>query len=181
MRDNPLHVQAFGEDPQRRGTALARMFEVVLNQYVRKGTVLGAFESDTLVAVCAMIRPGRCQATPVEKLRILPALLAGSGLRSTIRVAQWGSRWSRYDPSEVHWHLGPVAVDLPMQGKGIGTALLRQFSAQMDAEQSVAYLETDKAENVPFYNRFRFDVASQDEVLGVNNWFMIRSPQSDAG
>ena len=178
MRDNPLHLQAFHGDPGRRGAALARMFEVVLDQYLRKGIILGAFDSGTLVGVCAMVQPGRCQATAIEKLRILPALLAGGGLRSTARVAQWVSRWSRYDPKAAHWHLGPVAVDLHLQGKGIGSALLRQFSTQMDVEQSMAYLETDEAENVPFYKRFGFEVMAQDEILGVNNWFMSRGAQS---
>ena len=89
MRDNPLHVRAFGEDPHHRGAALSRMFEALLHQYVSKGVILGAFDSGTLVGVCGMVQPGRCQATTIEKLRLLPALLAGGGLRATVRVVWW--------------------------------------------------------------------------------------------
>ncbi len=180
MGDNPLHVRAFGEDPHRRGAALARMFEALLHQYMSKGVILGAFDSGTLVGVCGMVQPGRCQATTLEKLRLLPALLAGGGLRPTVRVVRWVSRWSRYDPKAAHWHLGPVAVDRHLQGKGVGSALLRQFCTRMDAEQSMAYLETDRAENVTFYKRFGFEVTAQDEILGVTNWFMSRGAQSEA-
>ncbi len=180
MRDNPLHVRAFGEDPQRRGAALTRMFEALLHQYVSKGVIWGAFDSGTLVGVCGMVEPGRCQATTIEKLRMLPALLVGGGLRPTVRVARWVSRWSRHDPEAAHWHLGPVAVDRHLQGKGVGSALLRQFCTRIDAEQSMAYLETDRAENVTFYKRFGFEVTAQDQILGIPNWFMSRGAQSEA-
>ena len=73
MRDNPLHVRVFGEDPHRRGAALARMFQALLLQYVSKGVIWGAFDSGALVGVCGMVEPGRCQATMIEKLRLLPA------------------------------------------------------------------------------------------------------------
>lgn len=180
MRDNPLHVRAFGEDPHLRETALARMFAGLLPQYASKGVILGAFDSGTLVGVCGMVQPGRCEATTIDKLRLLPALLAGGGLRSTVRVVRWVSRWSRHDPTAAHRHLGPVAVERHLQGKGIGSVLLRQFCTRMDAEQSVAYLETEKPENVTFYKHFGFQATAQDQVLGVPNWFMSRGAQSEA-
>ena len=180
MRDNPLHMRAFGEDPGRREVALATMFEPLLHQYLSKGVILGAFDSGTLVGVCGMVEPGRCQATTIERLRLLPALLAGGGLRSTLRLVRWVSHWSRYDPNTAHWHLGPVAVDRHLQGEGVGSSLMRQFCERMDAEPSMAYLETDRAENVPFYERFGFGVTGQDQVLGVPNWFMTRGAQSEA-
>jgi ribosomal protein S18 acetylase RimI-like enzyme len=57
---------------------------------------------------------------------------------------------------------------------GIGSKLMRVFSAQMDAAGEDAYLETDKAINVRFYERFGFEVVGEEEVLGVTNYFMIR-------
>jgi hypothetical protein len=53
MRDNPLHIQAFGTSPARRERALTRMFEPLLAEYVSKGTIWGAFSSAELVGVCA--------------------------------------------------------------------------------------------------------------------------------
>jgi ribosomal protein S18 acetylase RimI-like enzyme len=174
MRDNPLHVQAFGTDPEQRERALTCVFQGVLRQYVPKGAVLGAFSSDGLVGVCAMVEPGRCQPSGGERLRLLPEAIAGAGLGGTVRLLKWVGIWARHDPQEPHWHLGPVGVERHLQGQGIGTALLRAFCQRMDALQAMAYLETDKKENVTFYERFGFQVQAQEPVLEVPNWFMAR-------
>ena len=87
MRDNPLHVRAFGANPDRREAALTRMFEALLHQYMSKGEILGAFSSGTLIGVCGMVEPERCQLTTTEKLRLLPAIVAGSGLGGMHSIA----------------------------------------------------------------------------------------------
>ncbi len=176
MRDNPLHVQAFGPDPEVREQTLTRMFRGVLPHYGPKGMVLGAFDGETLVGVCGMVRPGRCQPGPGERLRLLPGLVAGSGAGGTARLLSWTGAWSRFDPPEPHWHLGPVGVERHLQGRGIGSALLRAFLERIAG--SAAYLETDKRENVRFYERFGFTVAIEAPVLGVPNWFMIRPEET---
>lgn len=43
---------------------------------------------------------------------------------------------------------------------------------------STRTLETDKSENVRFYDRFGFTVRGQAEVIGVQNWFMQRKSAS---
>ncbi len=55
---------------------------------------------------------------------------------------------------------------------------MRQFCVRMDRERSMAYLETETAENVTFYQRFGFEVTAQDTILGVMNWFMCRPAHS---
>ncbi len=180
MRDNPIFIQVYKGDPGRREAALIRKFGVVLEQYRKKGVVFGAFDGNTLVGVCALLEQGRCQATFFEKLCVLPALLAGAGLRAIPRVARWQSGWNRHDPKTAHWHLGPIAVDRPFQGKGIGSALLKTCCEKMDAEGAAVYLEAEKEENVRLYQRFGFEVIAQDVTLGVPGWFMQRAAQSDA-
>ena len=181
MRDNPLHVQAFGPDPEQRERALTRVFQGVLRQYVPKGAVLGAFSPDTLVGVCAMVEPGRCQPSGGERLRLLPEAIGGAGLGGTVRLLKWAAVWARHDPREPHWHLGPVGVERRLQGQGIGGALLRVFCQRIDALGAMAYLETDKRENVTFYERFGFQVKAEEPVLETPNWFMVRPPLSGSG
>jgi len=175
MRDNPLHVSVFGSNEDRREAALTQLFAALLRQYISKGQILGAFFSGPLIGVCAMVRPGRCQPTTAEKLRLLPAIVSGSSLGGAIRVFSWTAAWSGLDPKDAHWHLGAVAVERHMQGKGVGSKLLREFCSRMDASQSMAYLETDKRDNVLFYERFGFEEVAEQQVLGVPNWFMARS------
>jgi ribosomal protein S18 acetylase RimI-like enzyme len=176
MRDNPLHVRAFGLDPDERETSLTAMFVPALRQYRPKGTILGAFYEDRLVGVCAFVAPYRCQVSRREKLTLVPNLLIGLGVGRVARLMRWVAAWSRHDPAGAHWHLGPVGVERHLQGKGVGSALLDEFCRRMDQSISAAYLETDKVENVSFYERFGFRLVAEDVVLDVPNWFMMRGP-----
>jgi ribosomal protein S18 acetylase RimI-like enzyme len=175
MRDNPSDVRIFRmPDAERRSQAMARFFMPVLHGLFRRGLILGAFRDNGLVGVCGMARPGLCQPTPLEKLRVLPSVVSGNPVWTSLRVLTYVREWARHDPSEPHWHLGPVAVEPVLQGQGIGSAMLGDFSTRMDDGCALSYLETDKSENVLFYQRFGFTVVAEAEVLGVPNWFMSR-------
>jgi hypothetical protein len=60
----------------------------------------------------------------------------------------------RRNPRAPHCHFGPVAVDAHLQGHAIGGQILAAFAGRTDAARQAAYLETDKPENVCFYQRF---------------------------
>ena len=62
-------------------------------------------------------------------------------------------------------------------GHGAGQALLRDFVAQVDADGSGAYLETDRRELAAFYERAGFRVEQEIEVYGVPVLLMERRPQ----
>ena len=183
MRDNPNIVAAFGQDPGVRHRRLLRLFGATAAAEVpgRDRDMLAARGPDgEILGVCGMMPPGRCQPGLGRQLRIAPALLA-LGLGGAGRTMKWLGTWSKQDPEERHWHLGPVAVDAHLQGKGIGSKLMQAFCAMMDAAGEVAYLETDKEINVRFYERFGFEVVGEEEVLGVSNWFMIRRAEKRTG
>jgi hypothetical protein len=165
----------------QRSKAMCRFFVPVLKGLYQRGIVLGAVLADRLVGVCAMTRPGFCQPGTVEKARVFPAALIGNPIQTPLRILNWVGEWARRDPSQPHWHLGPVAVEPDLQGQGIGTAMLDAFCAIADSTGTQAYLETDKDENVCFYQRFGFTVLESAQVLGVLNWFMFRSTEAKAG
>jgi len=178
MCDNPANLRVFQiSDKQRRGQSLTRFFRVVLDGLYRRGLVLGAFRSDTLMGVCGVSRPGFCQPTTIEKLCIVPVVACGNPLGTTVRMLKWAADWARRDPPNLHWHVGPVVVDPVFQSQGVGGAMLAAFCASIDQYAAHAYLETDKCRNVRFYQRFGFEVTAQAEVLGVTNWFMSRAPR----
>jgi len=177
MRDNPLHVAAFGDNPEERGGRLLRLFNSVLPMALSKGVVLGAFDNQTLVGVAGMLPPGRCQPSTMDKLALVPRIVPAVGGGAFARVSRWTEIWARHDLREPHWHLGPVAVDAHLQGRGIGTRLLMEYCARLDRLGTVGYLETDTARNVAFYNRFGFETVGSVPVLGIPNWFMMRKTQ----
>jgi len=172
MRDNPTHVAALGEDPDRREKRVRRIFSSVL-PVMGHSLILARHPDGTILGVLGMAAPGRCQANGKQKMKLSLGLLP-LGPRALSRSLRWVGTWEKSDPKERHWHLGPVAVDAHLQGMGIGTKLMRVFCAQMDAAGEVAYLETDKPENVRFYERFGFEVVGEQEVIGVPNWYMAR-------
>jgi hypothetical protein len=51
----------------------------------------------------------------------------------------------------------------------------------MDDCGMLLYLETDKSENVPFYQKFGFTVVAEADVLGVPNWFISGGPNRNEG
>lgn len=177
MRDNPTHVAAFGEDPEVRARRIRRLFGgafALLDLY--KHMLVARNADGTIIGVVGMLPPGECRPTIAQQLRLLPTLLS-TGPRAAGRAASWMGTWEKHDPKERHWHLGPLAADAHLQGMGIGSKLMRVFCAKMDALGEDAYLETDKPINVRFYERFGFEVVTEQEVIGVTNWFMFRRAQ----
>jgi ribosomal protein S18 acetylase RimI-like enzyme len=174
MRDNPLHVAVYGQDPGLRQRRLHRLFAAGIEGLGLHEHMLVARRPDgSIVGVCGMMPPGRCRPSLGQQLRLMPHVLA-LGPRIAGRNVRWLGAWSKRDPKAPHWHLGPLAVDAHLQGVGIGSRLMQVFCARMDAARDDAYLETDKPENVRFYERFGFEVIGKQEVLGVPNWFMLR-------
>jgi GNAT superfamily N-acetyltransferase len=179
MRDNPLHVAAFGTDPVARQARLERLFGPTLAM-LDWPQLTARHPDGTLVGVAGLAAPGACRPTAGQQLRLIPTLLR-LGPRVAGRVGRWQAVWAKHHPRERHWHLGGTAVDAHLQGLGIGGRLLTAFCAQADAAGDVAYLETDTARNVRFYARFGFEVIAEAPVLGVPNWFMRRAPRSVGG
>lgn len=177
MRDNPLHVAAYGDDPERRLRSHARLMRGLFGAFPAQQPIC-AIRSGTLVGVTGVAPVGTCQATAAQGLRLLPSLIA-LGPQSAARVGRWISSWAKRDPDEAHVHLGPLAVDAHLQGQGIGSLIMREHCRRLDGAREVGYLETDKAENVRFYERFAFEVTAEAPVIGVPSWFMRRGRRFD--
>lgn len=172
MRDNPIHIAALGEDPERRVKGLRGIF-TGLFKVMAEQTPLCARRSGKIVGVAGVAPPGTCRPGAGRKLRFFPHVLA-LGPYTAGRVMGWSATWAKHDPSEPHSHLGPLAVDADLQGQGIGTRILEEYTRRIDGAGEVAYLETDKDDNVRLYRRHGFEVVAEQEVLGVRCWFMRR-------
>jgi GNAT superfamily N-acetyltransferase len=174
MRDNPLHVAAFGDDPERRVRVLFRMFGDLFRVMTAYEAIVARNEG-TIVGVAGHAEEGGCMPSTVQKLRLAPGLLA-IGLRGARLAGRWMGEWSARDPADPHSHFGPFAVDAHLQRQGIGSVLLAEYCKRFDSASRLGYLETDRPENVPLYERFGFRVVDEAEVIGVPNWFMRRDP-----
>jgi len=81
---------------------------------------------------------------------------------------------------EPHWYLMILGVDPPHQGRGVGGELMQPVLAECDREGLPAYLETQKARNVPFYRKHGFEVVHETEAPtgGPHWWLMRRQPRT---
>jgi ribosomal protein S18 acetylase RimI-like enzyme len=172
MRDNPLHMAAYGPDADRRLRCHARLTRALFAVFTEQQPIC-AVRDGRIVGLTGAAPPGTCQPTAAQRVKLMPALV-GLGPRSAARVGSWMNTWAKHDPGEPHVHLGPLAVDAALQGHGIGSEIMREHCRRLDASGLAGYLETDKPENVRFYERFGYEVVGEEPVLGVPNWFMRR-------
>jgi ribosomal protein S18 acetylase RimI-like enzyme len=174
MRDNPLHIAALGDDPAHRVDALTQMFTGMM---AMQAEPLRARENGEVVGVCGLLAPPDCMVHTLGSLPAdqFPPMLVDPAEQA--RAIEWLQAWGRRDPDEPHFHLGPVSADADKQGRGIGSAMMRAFCDRVYRDHALAYLETDKRENVAFYEKFGFETVGEAKVIGVPNWFMRREPR----
>lgn len=165
MLDNPLHQAVFQGAGEGARQKIEAMFGRLFRELPRR--ILLARQEGRIIGVMRM-KP--CQGSEPPQETISPK----EPLDQASRVTLWHTIWARNDPREPHWHLGPIGVLPQEQGKGIGTVLMSHFCDRVDQEGRPAYLETDLAQNVRFYQKFGFEVTAQTNILGVANSFMWR-------
>ncbi len=189
FRDNPLNVAVIGNAPERRLRSNVHGMRATLGATFGRAHILAA-------------RPPAPEhmsdvATPLPPLPSLPTgfLLAiapfgypppspsvfaqlrclfGQGPRTMSRWAQVYKTLEAVHPQEPHWYLGVLGVDPDFQGRGLGTALLNAFLRRVDSDSAPGYLETDRRENVRFYERVGFETVREVSVLDVPVWCMWR-------
>jgi GNAT superfamily N-acetyltransferase len=173
LADGPLTVAVVGDDLELNFRYLRRFFRLQYRLAPHQRPLVARLDG-RVVASTNDLTDGACHASPLMKLRSLPALLA---TRPTVavRAARWFADWERRDPQQrPHAHFGPFGVLPELQGRRIGSLVLTEYTRRLDAAGEASYLETEKPENVALYSRFGFEVIEEAEVLGVPNWFMWR-------
>lgn len=131
-----------------------------------------------IVGAMRMVEWPGCQASLSQTLKMMPSMLKSvGGLGEVSRGMKLLDTWKRHDPKQPHWHLDPLGVTPELQGKGVGSRLMEAYCGIIDEKRMAAYHETDRLENVPFYERFGYTVVAEEEILGARNWFMRREPR----
>jgi ribosomal protein S18 acetylase RimI-like enzyme len=101
----------------------------------------------------------------------------GPVLTSTVRAEQLPrvfevlEQLGRYHPTEPHWYLPFVGVDVAKHRNGFGSALLSHALERVDQEHRRAYLETANPANIPLYRRHGFELVGTIEVSSAPRFF----------
>lgn len=69
-----------------------------------------------------------------------------------------------HHPTEPHWYLPFIGVDPQQQGRGVGSALLRDGLDRADADGLPTYLEASSPRNRALYERHGFRVVAEIRV-----------------
>jgi predicted N-acetyltransferase YhbS len=171
--DDPILAWLLPHEPSRYHR-LKLFFEVELLSYERHNEI---FTTTDLSAAALWARPNQWRTPVAEILRSGPKLLASMRTRSIVGL-RFLTKMESIHPTEEHWYLGVVGADPARQGIGAGKAVIDAGLERCDEEGLPAYLESSKARNVPYYERFGFKVTSELMYPGGPTLFpMWRDPR----
>ena len=123
--------------------------------------------------------PGRWDVGLLATLAMGPSLLRAVGLGRAVRAGAAANRVQKRHPRAPHYYLFAIGVDPDHQGRGLGSALLREVLTRCDAEGACAYLEASKPENARLYQRHGFRVTEEISMAegAPPMWLMWRDPR----
>jgi len=176
--DDPVMVWLL-PDEKPRTAQLYRLFATMIrHHHLARGGVEVACDGSGIGAAALWDPPNEWQETRWAQLAMTPTFIRVFGARS-MRGRAVQELMKRVHPEEPHWYLGVIGSDPSVRGKGFGQVLMQSRLHRVDAEHAPAYLESTKSENIPYYQRFGFEVT--DEIVlpegGPTMWPMWRSPR----
>lgn len=113
-----------------------------------------------------------------RQITMTPLLLSIAGLEGAERGKDVGARLAAMHPREPHAHLVFLGVAQSAQGQGVGSAILKQTLAPLDASGTTAYLECSTERNAALYQRHGFEVTGEFDLPGLHMWAMTRKPRA---
>lgn len=165
-------ARAFDGDPvvnwvvrqdEGRAWAMAWLYRLSLDMATPMGHV---YTTADLQGVALWTPPGRLGAGQWRQVWRLPGFLRAVGMRRVPRIVPAIAALSARHPRAAHWYLSELGVDPPVQGRGVGSALLVHRLALCDRDRVPAYLENSNPRNTPLYERHGFRALEEHRLGG---------------
>ncbi|WP_067563710.1 GNAT family N-acetyltransferase [Nocardia acidivorans] len=177
--DDPIISWLLPDDASRARRAALMFATLARHDRIEHGGIdIAVDDSGEIVGAAMWEPPG--YSSDRNNLRALPGLIRAfrSRLIAAGRMADTLAAEHPHDPP--HWYLASIGTLPTTRGKGYGKALLSARLDRCDAEGLPAYLESSKPENVPYYERFGFEVTAELDATGGGPpvWEMWREPRS---
>lgn len=180
FRDNPgVRAVLRDDDAEARLRLLAPGMVSFVRGVRRYGTAECMKQNGRIVAVSLSFHPeGFPPPFGFEIVTAWGPLRAG--LTRALRFLRVDQEMRSRHPKYPHWYLWFLGVEPDLQGKGLGSELLRSLSARAETDRVPCYLETDKQSSVRLYEKHGYVVLSEDTLRAadVKLWFM-RRPEPD--
>lgn len=133
---------------------------LIRHHHLAGGGVEVVVSEGKIAAASVWDPPGRWQYKRHEELLALPRLFWAFGTDLS-RSNAFVEATHQQHPAEYHWYLAIVGSEPALRGKGFGYALMRSRLDRCDAEHLPAYLESTNPTNVPYYERFGFELTGE--------------------
>ncbi|MGB3482795.1 MAG: GNAT family N-acetyltransferase [Mycobacterium sp.] len=167
-------------DPEKRARGLPGLFATMTRFHFLPGagTEVATTAPGDIAAAALWDPPGRWKQSLLEGLLMLPGVLRAFGPR-VLAAQVVAALMNEHHPEEPHWYLSAIGSDPAHRGTGFGRALMESRLDRLDAEHAPAYLESTKEDNVPYYQRFGFEVTREITLPdgGPMMWAMWRQPR----
>lgn len=178
FKDDPLWAEVFKNDPDKN-KALSGFFTCPLLYGMKYGK---AYATSPEVEGVAVWVPGkhanmtmwgmlRCGALPYG------AKMGKETVRSlSIMTKQLGVARKRLMKNKPYIYLTIIGISSLAQGKGLGSKIMDTIKEECTGKGSNIYLETEKEENVSFYEKHGFVVLEKIMLNKINlpMWLMER-------
>ena len=165
-------------DAERRARLLRRLNTLIARyEGIPCGATYIAEDSKRAVGAAIWQPPG---PHPLGWRTVPFSLGSGAALgRDIPRMIAMGRAVSAARPRMPHWYLQLLGVEPDAQGTGVGSALVREHLATVDAQGMPAYLETT-TDNLRFYGRLGFEVTGEINIHdgAPAEYSLLRRPDS---
>ena len=171
--DDPVTEWLMPEERSRMAQ-LVHFYRAELASLQRRGIVVTTEEG---AGAALWAPPGQWRTPTADVARQSHRMLLA--FRSRLRrAAELLEAIEAVHPRDDHWFLAILGTDPDRQGQGVGRLLIEECTNRCDVEGIGAYLESSKAANVAYYERFGFRVTGEVSVPGGPTlWTMWREPR----
>ncbi|MCW3490195.1 GNAT family N-acetyltransferase [Dethiobacter alkaliphilus] len=180
FKDDPLWAEVFRDDPNRE-RSLTNFFTIPLLYGMKYGKACATSAEIEGVAVWFS---GKYANLSMWRLLLSGALPYGAKMgKETLRNLaivsnQLGPDRKKLMKNKSYQYLMIIGVRGTIQGKGLGSKLMEAIKEDCDKEKLHLYLETEKEENIAFYEKHGLRVLQKImfNKLDVPMWEMAREP-----
>jgi len=174
FQEDPVYTWIF-PDAEERARKSPRMFAIFVRQVLRHGMVL----TDDGLRGAALWRKPQLRMGRLEELGFNFRMFRLLGSRAAV-IGRGFAPVEALHPREPHIYLPLLGTDPSHQGHGVGSNLLDPVLRACDESGTLAYLESSKEANIPFYQRHGFELLEAFTIRnGPTVWPMQRRACTD--
>lgn len=164
------------QDAEKRRQRMLPFFRTSLAACKKYGWLLFLQDEHQAIAGAALAyRPGQYPLPARAQWTMMSNTVRGAGISGLHRWAWWMVRAARNHPHHPpHYYLELIGIEPERQGQGLGSRLLQEILVAADREKVGCFLETSNLRNLPFYQRFGFQIRAEAKPLGVPTYYLWR-------